>query len=904
MPGRRTDTWSLCGRLKLIFGIVALTLAVLAACPGSHNAALAGTEDTLSIQSPEERAMEQSAISFDQDPVDVNEVSPLVTNYQGIVRFEFPRGSRQTYLYSSQLMFGCIRGLDTLVSLGPGVPASSPGEPQWEMNSYAPIREISSNRNNAKYNPAARAPQEFYMAYSDTEIVKPGRNPGLYYDALENRPHIPIGIEVHQTTYAWADDYSLRFIITNFWIKNIGRETIEKGCVGIYVDPDVQYVPSRIRSFTYRRSTIELDEWPPPLKSTDDLCGFLREVPGVLPGTIDTINTAYVIDIDGKPAGSVYDNSSVTGAMGVRVLRSPGGPSSFNWWVTDGGRNDWGPRMEHNRTNFFRVEGSPFGDRSRYKMMTNGEQDYDQITAGIDHTAKGWSARPPQEWISSGFARGRDCRMILSSGPFRNIPPGDSVPFTVAFIGGGKVHTDPTNYNYNWSASDPTVYFSNLDFRDLIRNSRWADWVYDSPGIDTDPEDGNSYRGKYYMYNCAVGDTLGYDTTITGDPPETTIVPITIMNGCDSIYYKGDGIADFTGPHAPPGPVFEVTTRPNEVTLRWDGVYTETERDVTSAKRDFEGYRVYAARYNQDDQYSLITSWDKEDYRRMAYDPDTHEWIAASDPYPAEQWRTLMRDSSFTPISYLNANLASAFRDLYPDTVWNSKGQVVNVTEKERYSYWHPEAGNRGNTYENEGNIDTNLIQRVGERDTVIGGEPLKLGVYEFTMKRLQASVPLFFAVTTFDYGDFQNNVSPLESSPSTNNRYTQPIFSTDVVQDSNLKVGVYPNPYKIQYIDGTGNMNSYYHEGYEAIGQPEYTEYDRRIHFINLPDTALIRIYSLSGDLIREIHHPDPFLTTYPSSVGWDLITRNAQAVVSGIYIYRVDSRLGTQVGKIVIIK
>ena len=59
-----------------------------------------------------------------------------------------------------------------------------------------------------------------------------------------------------------------------------------------------------------------------------------------------------------------------------------------------------------------------------------------------------------------------------------------------------------------------------------------------------------------------------------------------------------------------------------------------------------------------------------------------------------------------------------------------------------------------------------------------------------------------------------------------------------------------------------------------------------------------------MDGDLIREIDHPDKYLTTYSSAVGWDLISRNTQEVESGIYIYRVDSRLGTQVGKIVIIK
>ena len=37
---------------------------------------------------------------------------------------------------------------------------------------------------------------------------------------------------------------------------------------------------------------------------------------------------------------------------------------------------------------------------------------------------------------------------------------------------------------------------------------------------------------------------------------------------------------------------------------------------------------------------------------------------------------------------------------------------------------------------------------------------------------------------------------------------------------------------------------------------------------------------------------------------VRWDLITRNTQAVKTGIYIWSVESRFGTDVGKLVILK
>jgi hypothetical protein len=91
---------------------------------------------------------------------------------------------------------------------------------------------------------------------------------------------------------------------------------------------------------------------------------------------------------------------------------------------------------------------------------------------------------------------------------------------------------------------------------------------------------------------------------------------------------------------------------------------------------------------------------------------------------------------------------------------------------------------------------------------------------------------------------------------------------------------------------------------GYEDPFREGWSERDRRIHFVNLPSEATIKIYSLDGDLVREMQHPDPNLSDSDSHLAWDMVTRNIQAVVSGIYLYTVESELGTQVGKIVVIK
>ena len=71
------------------------------------------------------------------------------------------------------------------------------------------------------------------------------------------------------------------------------------------------------------------------------------------------------------------------------------------------------------------------------------------------------------------------------------------------------------------------------------------------------------------------------------------------------------------------------------------------------------------------------------------------------------------------------------------------------------------------------------------------------------------------------------------------------------------------------------------------------------KICFQNLPRDAIVRIYSLGGELVE---------TLYPDCRGptggdacWNLISRNDQIVVSGVYLYHVDSPVGEKIGKFV---
>src|SRR5207249_2039837 len=58
-------------------------------------------------------------------------------------------------------------------------------------------------------------------------------------------------------------------------------------------------------------------------------------------------------------------------------------------------------------------------------------------------------------------------------------------------------------------------------------------------------------------------------------------------------------------------------------------------------------------------------------------------------------------------------------------------------------------------------------------------------------------------------------------------------------------------------------------------------------VHFINLPQEARIRIFTVAGDLVAELHHSD----RVRDFERWDLKNDDGHDVASGIYMFRVEA-------------
>ncbi len=781
--------------------------------------------------------------------------------------FEFPAGSGSNYLYAGAIWFGAVVDVDTLVSVG------SDG---WmrihEMYPAAiPNGEIisrSTRKSSKDYSDEAISEQDYIAEYFDTLTSTAYIDP----DPYDGRPHQPLGLKIIQKSYSWSYEYAQDFILLDFTIFNISNNLIRSAYMALYVDADCwnRALPQTREGFK------------------DDYSGYKLTVPSTYPGLQDTINIAWTADNDGDPVGSAFDYTSSTAVAGTRVVRGPMnssgcGPAplnySFNWWTSESNTNfDWGPRDSRRYRDFGTGgQGTPAGDPNKYYIMSNREFDYDQLFAAIDFSDSTYWLAPTNSSLASNIADGFDTRYLFSFGPLEDMEPGDSVNITIGYVGGDNFHVNADDFRKYFDPDDPEKFYDKLDFTDFGVNAQWAAWVFDNPGVDTpDPVTGerDGCNGLFYLVNCL--DTIIAD----GD---------TVVDRCDTVYYAGDGIPDFKGPPPPPPPQFVVEAKPETIVVHWTGALSETTPDDFTGKIDFEGYRLYMGELSTISAMALISSWDIIDYSRMDFNPSLGRYLQRLDPLTVDQLKD-MYGQDFDPELYTSKN------NPYVDT----RGEVDSIF------YLVSQDANLGNVYETyaDGEVD-NVIQRLYDtvivdtvwlNDTEYDLDSNTVGVYRAVISNLLPSKALFFSVTAFDFGNPITNLEPLESSPIANTYLSYPANSADVVEKNQLKVSVYPNPYKISA--------DYRGSGYEDPFLQGWSERDRRIHFVNLPAEATIKIFTIDGDLVREIHHPDPNLSDSDSHLQWDLISRNTQAIVSGLYLYSIESALGTQVGKFVILK
>jgi hypothetical protein len=789
----------------------------------------------------------------------ISQIALLVTNYGTIgagfttnsvcdgqlcLGCEYPIHSGLDYLFAGAMWIGAVKGRDTLVSVGAEGWFDKITQLLPDEGAAGAIIERSNIRSKPTYSSDAVSQQDFICTYSDTFVTL--GNTGL--DPIDNTPHVPLGVSIRQASYAWSYDYAQDFVIFDFKITNISPLPIKEMFIGWYVDGDV-----------YHKSVGRNG-------SQDDICGFRPAVPWPEDYCItdDSIRLAWIADNDGDPTpDGQWAFTSTTSVTGSTVLRTPNKDLkySFNWWVSNvDAPSDFGPRLAGSDTDPFRAFGAwlgtPTGSANKYYIMRHQEFDYDQLFTAVSHTGDGWLP-PPKPRLADSIARGYDTRYLLSFGPF-DVQPGDTLPITLAYVVGKDFHVGPNDFRNFFDPFNPDQYYSKLNFDDIGTNARWASWVFDNPGYSTLH---NADSGKFcWKYT--------YDPRYPGD---------SIVVDSVKLYYQGDGIPDFRGAAPPPAPTLKVIPGYGKMTLRWNGQITETSIDVFSGVKTFEGYRVYYGRGNRITDFVQLASYDLNDYKIFAFDPLLRAWNQTGIPIELDSLRTLY-GPTFSPASYPDqfhyfTEPGTGVQIYFVPQDWN----VSDLKNPLGIHKLYPDAS------------------KDDPSDTTADGQR-RYYEYEYVLSNLEPSVPYYFAVTAFDFGSLKIGLGALETSPQTNAIAEYPLPPADVVEAEGMKVTVYPNPYRI---DG-----GYANAGYENRDRTRSAERTRIVNFANLPKVCTIRIFSPTGDLIRQIDHNRPDGGPGSQHEVWDVISRNTQAVVTGIYLWHVQSAMGEQIGKLVIIK
>lgn len=357
---------------------------------------------------------------------------------------EYPIGSGIEHIFDGGLWVGgFVRGSSLPFVTTGAVDAASVsargGGFEFTNKQGSKTIERSSLFDSRSYSPLAISHQDFVMDYSDTNKNL------LNGEIIEG--HNPLGISVHQESYAWNFPFADFFVILNYTIKNVSNKFIDSVYVGLWTDAVV-----RNTRITGRPSG----------------SAFFNKGGN---GYNDSIKIAYEFDSNGDPGftdsyiGIQYCGSEPRLSEKILLLGDSVSTVNFVSWQF---RNTDDP-------NFF----APQDDIGRYTKMQ-----------GFFGGTNRW-----KDGINPATLKTPSNRSIfISNGPFSSIPPGDSINVVFAIVTAKKYGNDPASID---NEEQKTNLYSNTDWalRAYFGEDRNRNGVLD-PGED---QDGNGIITRYIL---------------------------------------------------------------------------------------------------------------------------------------------------------------------------------------------------------------------------------------------------------------------------------------------------------------------------------------------------------------------------------------------------------------------
>lgn len=743
--------------------------------------------------------------------------------------------------------------------------------------------------------------QDFFSYYYDYSPfgTRGKRNHGASAGRFE---HHPLGLKVRQLSYQWSYEYIKNLVYVEFNITNMNPlDTLYDCAMAIYMDCDVGP-----------------QAWDGNARSMDDVSGYVAG-PGY--------EFAYTRDYDG-------DGGLTTGWIGARVCTPDPEELEFACWVwTRGdGPDDTRPR----RLNPPGLQTA----NEKYWLMTDRNPDPNKFRS---LRPEGWT--PDQN-------------------PWYEEPEPNDTRFLFAFYGDMQGMTNPTDGSWNLAPGRTMkiviAVFPGENLEELKDSAVWAKDIYGEAQtlttvilpdiyphyIAPEPpmipkmyaelaDNGNRIdvywdnRSEFSIDRMVVStDRIGWQAV---DEPQFHLL--------DS-YVGNHDTTDWPDEFKPPADSSKFNA--NAIVNPWTG---------HRLRHDFQGYTLWGrSGTGRQDYWVNMEMWDKidtpqdyEDYE-VGFVPgaELHEdfggYLGKNEGLPNEREATA-EDTNYyylddmyllSPIEeeqiiygYQLYNYDNTFvsdnevYDLnYADDLRAISALSLSFTD-EALLFKHPSVPDEIylELYDDaliplpeHGGQWALVADPVNAQDNLdlIRRRRLSRRYYKQHIYHPPKGIEYYIAVTAWDRGMPGRNLERLESGRDADANM-KVLFPGPAAQRSMDNIYVVPNPYfGLSNFDGRreGDMKG---------------DRSKRIWFVNLPERATIKIYTLAGDLVDQIEHygakEEDIITvsraarkglTASGIASWNILSRYNQIIAPGVYLYSVKDHSNGEikVDKFVIIQ
>lgn len=770
-------------------------------------------------------------------------------------------------------------------------------------------------------------------------------------NASATEKHVPLGLEVQQMAWAYSIPGYTDFNVVEWDVFNRSGHTLDSLVVGGIVDMDC----GPTEKSSYWQDDVDLGSFPSGDFIHVTAAGDLR----VQDSTMRAPNTATDVDPDSALCPrypiqihgfSICDDDGDEGkTVGIPTFLL------VNHTVDPSGAN--GPRKvmfnawrAYTTGTPYNQGGRPSIDQERFELLVgvqpnNVEHDTTSANYGFINVPPGDQKGDWVDWWSCG--------------PWRNVRNNDKVTVTVAFqvARGNKVTALQYAGDYlaykagSFQGGAPALFakYPSLDNAFAVQVAYEGVWE-DRPDW---PQPLTNGHGRETPVKPRVGEPpivgaedcrdLGPRPAITSDPNQPPDWFDLDCDYCTGVYdskirKRGMFHHTWNADAPPPNPglnvsaTYNYTDNPNRViapgdnsiTVAWDNL-SEVSPDPKSNWFDFRGYRLWkvsgwtrpvGSAGPSDDDWALVG-----EFRQFWYqDPSTNAVIPRNYSYGPDS--TKICPKVFVPNYHYPAGSAhcqggcvdTATVDMCLDAgdLWDRQsGQIIRPDPNVPCD--SAGTGCKQKTACINGRTDCSIASNNETRTQY------PIGRYRYVDTEVRNGFTYFYSITAFDSTGV--NATKIELTGRRSAVEAEGVTPQISASAGGGKVWVVPNPYR----------------GYKRI-QDRPSSWDltpnatdptgTHIDFFGLPSGLwTIRIFTVAGDLVQTIHSSDPVNESIRTSATdahgqihsavtrqqdnandgqarWNLISRNGQDIVSGVYLFTVESSKGTQRGRFVVIR